>query len=264
VRVSVTRLRACLLPWCLAGVVAMLPAAHAAVQLDRTRVVLKQSDAKATVTASNLDTLPVLLQVWVEPGDDSLRATAYGTPPAPTPFLVDPPVLRLEPDDARALQVWLTEAPEHLPTDRESQFWLNVLEIPAEAADGDAAQASQGARLDINILTRIKLFYRPEALKGYVPHTSTDRLQFALERQRQNPPRLTIQNPAPIHQSLDKLSLHQGAQEHSVSLDGAMVAPFGQLQIPLPPETPVATAGLWIKVVTIDDNGSLIEDAQDL
>jgi len=240
---------------------------HAAVQLDRTRVVVTQAHARATVNASNADQRPVLLQVWVEPGADSggIAATPYGTPPAATPFLVDPPILRLEADEARALQVWLTDPPETLPRDRESQFWLNVLEVPAdEPADADAAQAPQGGRLDINILTKIKVFYRPEALKGYVPHTSGDRLQFVLERNGQHLHALTIHNPAPIYQNLDKLILHQGEKDTPVPLESVMVAPFGNMQIPLSAEIPVTAEKLWIKAVTIDDNGNLIEDAQDL
>jgi len=237
---------------------------HAAVQLDRTRVVVTQANARATVNASNADQRPVLLQVWVEPGANNggIAATPYGTTPAATPFLLDPPVLLLQARETRALQVWMTEAPETLPKDRESQFWLNVLEVPAqEHTDGDA-QTPQNSRLDINILTKIKVFYRPQALHDYVPHSSADRLQFALERNAHQPV-LTIRNPAPIHQSLDSLILHQGEKDTPVALDAVMLVPFGNVQIPLPSNIPATAEKLWIKSATLDDNGNLIADAQD-
>jgi len=89
----------------LAGLCAVT--AHAGMRLDRTRVIVTQTGGSAVVQASNPDQTPVLLQVWVEPGEDAVRrdATANVTSPrTATPFIVDPPVLRL---DAAALHAWL-------------------------------------------------------------------------------------------------------------------------------------------------------------
>lgn len=50
-----------------------------------------------------------------------------------------------------------------LPKDRESVFWFNVLEVPPKP---DAATVANQSLLQLAFRTRIKLFYRPEALKG--------------------------------------------------------------------------------------------------
>ncbi|MCV5656029.1 fimbria/pilus periplasmic chaperone, partial [Escherichia coli] len=50
-----------------------------------------------------------------------------------------------------------------LPKDRESVFWFNVLEVPPKP---DAATATNQSLLQLAFRTRIKLFYRPEGLKG--------------------------------------------------------------------------------------------------
>ncbi|RDL19866.1 pili/flagellar assembly PapD-like chaperone [Serratia fonticola] len=48
-----------------------------------------------------------------------------------------------------------------LPMDKESVFWLNVLEVPAKS------QATTGEnRLQMAFRPRIKLFFRPKGLDG--------------------------------------------------------------------------------------------------
>jgi len=260
------RLRACaalLTGMWLAGLYAVV--AHAGMQLDRTRVIVTQTGGSTVVQASNPDQTPVLLQVWVEPGEDSLHATAYGASPAPTPFLVEPPVLRLEPDDARALQVWLTDPPQTLPEDRESQFWLSVLEVPADGLDNDgAAMDAQGggSRLELTVLTQIKLFYRPAMLADY-RRSDEDRLRFSLERDAQGLYCLSIHNPAPIHQSLDTLALHQQGMANPMRLDAPMIAPFGKYRIQLP-QNFVPARDLRASFVNLGDRGERIHDEQKL
>ncbi|WP_250862581.1 fimbria/pilus periplasmic chaperone, partial [Caballeronia sp. INML3] len=51
---------------------------------------------------------------------------------------------------------------EPLPADKESIFYLNVLEVPPKPT-GDEASANQ---LQLAFRTRIKFFYRPSGLKG--------------------------------------------------------------------------------------------------
>jgi len=259
-----------------AALPAVMPVAHAAMQLDRTRVILTQQDRKATVNVRNTDALPLLLQVWVEQGEkegektqEKAGKTASGHHVAPpsTPFITDPPVLRLNAGENRVLQVWLAALPETLPADRESQFWLNLLEIPAAAQAGEKGDEQTPNHLNISVQTRIKLFYRPAALADYLPHRAADRLRFELEKDgaSDNPTtRLLIHNPAPIHQSLDSLTLHQGDAPLAVPLPAPMLAPFERRAIALPPQVTAHAAGLWIKAVTVNDNGNLIDDAQDL
>jgi len=251
----------------LAGLCAVT--AHAGMRLDRTRVIVTQTGGSAVVQASNPDQTPVLLQVWVEPGEDAVRrdATANVTSPrTATPFIVDPPVLRLDAQAAQALRVWLTDPPQTLPQDRESQFWLSVLEVPAEDShdDGGAVVGTQGGgnRLELTVLTQIKLFYRPAMLADY-QRSDEDRLRFSLEGDAQGLYCLVIKNPAPIHQSLDALNLRQHGMANPMRLDAPMIAPFGKKKIQLP-QNFVPARDLRANFVTLNDQGERIHDEQKL
>lgn len=55
-----------------------------------------------------------------------------------------------------------------LPKDKETVFWFNVLEIPPKAKN-----STDENLLQLAFRTRIKLFYRPEGLKGSASEAAT-------------------------------------------------------------------------------------------
>ena len=71
------------------------------------------------------------------------------------PFSVTPAVTRVE--WRRRIAHRLPEGP--LPTDRESLFWLNILEVPPRDEDENNA-------LQFSFRSRFKLFFRPSQLKS--------------------------------------------------------------------------------------------------
>jgi len=235
--------------------------AQAAVQLDRTRVIVSQKDNKQSVRASNRGKAPVLLQVWVEEGEAARQANAANRQRGLTladsvaaqavPFIIDPPVVRLKPDETRALQVWLTEPPETLPKDRESQFWLNVLEVPAV----QSAEAQQN-RLDISILTRIKVFYRPEAIAVH-KWSEKDWLHFKVEKDEQNQNWLIIHNPAPVHRTINKAELHQDDDDPIELKEVPMIPPFEKQKIKL--QDIPDTNNLRLIVTSLNDLGQPVK-----
>ncbi|WP_251677901.1 fimbria/pilus periplasmic chaperone [Escherichia coli] len=66
-------------------------------------------------------------------------------------LLLPPPINRVDPGKGQTLRVTFTDLP--LPTDRESVFWLNVLEIPTRYEP-----KSNDNYLQVAFRTRIKLF----------------------------------------------------------------------------------------------------------
>jgi len=247
--------------------------ARAAVQLERTRVLVTQKDGSATFKASNTAKQPVLLQVWVEEGGAAKGniagvQLAAARPGEQVPFIVDPPVLRLNPGEARALQIWLSQKNNKLPEDRESQFWLNVLEVPAVelTEDGQAAQ-QPGNRLDISIVTRVKVFWRPEKLmRPNYKWTEKDDLWLALEKDEGNQHWLVIHNPSPFHLSVDKLTVYEGDRkaekenktEIPAPVDSLMLLPFGKQKIKLA-QAPAKPETVHAVIVYIGDWGELLE-----
>jgi len=220
--------------------------AQAAMVLSQTRVVVSPDAPKAELIVRNADRQPLLLQVWVNAGQSRQTAPAQHA----TPFLVDPPVLRIEPGQARSLRVLLVHAPADLPTDRETLFWLNVLEVAAMPALAD-----HDARLDLSVLSRLKLFYRPASMRvAPVPA-----LRFHLTREGETA-WLVIHNPAPVHQTLGSLALR--TEDAALTLDAPMLAPFDTTRVRVPPAAlSRAPSADWTLAFTlIDDDGNAHED----
>jgi chaperone protein EcpD len=121
-------------------------AAEAAVQLSTTRVIINEKDKNVSVFAKNHGADPFVVQAWIDGDSEEME----------TPFFVTPPLSRFDGNAERSLNI--TRVGAGLPGDRESYFWLNVLEIPQKKAGGDNS-------LTLATRTRIKLFYRPEAIQ---------------------------------------------------------------------------------------------------
>jgi chaperone protein EcpD len=133
-------------------------AAQAAIQVIGTRVIYPAGQREVTVSLLNNNETPRLLQAWVDSGDS--RETAQTST---APFLVTPPMARIDPGKGQALRLIYTGG--ELPQNRESVFWLNMLEVPPrpQAQQGESQNFMQFA-----IRTRIKVFYRPKGLEGSV------------------------------------------------------------------------------------------------
>ena len=181
---------------------------HAAgVQVGRTRIIYDASKKEVSLPLVNKEQeLPWLIQAWTDTGDGKTRG----------PFIITPPLFRLDAQKEQSLRITWSGAP--LPEDRESLFWLNVRTIPATAKEDE----------DKNVLrliykTRLKLFWRPKGLNG-TPGESCKQLRFTRDAGQ-----LTIVNDSAFHTVFDSLQLGQ------TKLDKAeWVAPKGSLSVAIP------------------------------
>lgn len=124
------------------------------VVITGTRVIYPADEKEITVKLNNKGNGPVLIQTWIDSGNvnatpDDIRV----------PFLITPPMNRVDPHKGQTLRISYTGMPR-LPDDRESVFWLNVLEIPPTKMNGAGDN-----KLQVAFRSRIKLFYRPASLK---------------------------------------------------------------------------------------------------
>ncbi|WP_324050354.1 fimbria/pilus periplasmic chaperone [Aeromonas caviae] len=141
--------RAGLLPmlWC----VLLLPLqTWGHVQISGTRVIYPANAREVTLELTNKGSSPSLVQVWIDAGDRRIRPGAEALP-----FLVTPPITRIEAQRGQSLR--LAYVGQGLPQDRESVFWLNVLEVPPSVK---STQAGQNL-VQLAFRSRIKMFYRP-------------------------------------------------------------------------------------------------------
>lgn len=136
---------------CLLSLALVAPAV-AGIVITGTRVVYPAQEREVTVKIDNRGDKPVLAQSWVDDGDaDATPETARA------PFTITPPVNRINPGKGQTLRLMYTGEP--LPTDRESVFWLNVLEVPP-------MNKEKQNQLQMAFRSRIKIFFRPSALAG--------------------------------------------------------------------------------------------------
>ncbi|WP_333609854.1 molecular chaperone [Pantoea piersonii] len=125
-------------------------AAHAGIVMGETRVIFQEGKKEATLSVTNKDEdTPYLIQSWIENYDSKNKN--------PVPFIVTPPLYRLDAGKENILSIYYNGLP--LPEDHESVFWLNVKSISPSSRD-------QSNQLQINIKSKFKLFYRPRGLTG--------------------------------------------------------------------------------------------------
>ena len=219
------------------------PLAHASVVITGTRVIFNAVQGETTVRLNNDNSRPALVEAWIDDGDvNSTPDSAH------TPFLITPPLFRMDPNKDQSLRILFVPGAKPLPGDRESVFWLNVLEIPPKPSDPEYAGKNY---LQFAIRSRIKLFYRPAKLPGD-SLTAPDRLIFKATAGQDAA--LEIHNPTPYYITISSLSL--GTNPKPVEGTDGMVAPFGDLRLPLKGIAQAPAAGTPIIFTTINDYGA--------
>ncbi len=212
-----------------------------------TRVVFPAGQGEATVRLINKNTRPALVEAWIDSGD------LHSTPDsAHSPFLITPPLFRIDANKDQSLRILHVPGDKALPEDRESLFWLNVLEIPPKPT-GEAAHRNT---LQFALRTRIKLFYRPANLpieRGKAPGkltwtaSSTDHGVV-----------LDVHNPTPYYITLSKVTLTVAGRAHDAKV--GMVAPHAHLSLPVADLAQVPAAGATVAYATINDFGAAVEN----
>lgn len=109
---------------CLASCMAFSSSAIADIVISGTRVVYKSEQKSVNVRLENKGNNPLLVQSWLDTGDDNAEPGSITVP-----FTATPPVSRIDAKRGQTIKLMYT-ASSALPKDRESVFWFNVLEVP--------------------------------------------------------------------------------------------------------------------------------------
>ncbi|HEY3591017.1 MAG TPA: fimbria/pilus periplasmic chaperone [Buttiauxella sp.] len=122
---------------------------QAALSLDRSRIVFNEGEKSVSLSVRNLnDSTPFLVQSWLE---DAKEEKING------PLMALPPLQRIDADSKSVVRLQALTDITTLPKDRESLFYFNLREIPPKSEKSNT--------LTLALQTRIKVFYRPAALK---------------------------------------------------------------------------------------------------
>ncbi|WP_122457827.1 fimbria/pilus periplasmic chaperone [Pseudomonas poae] len=194
------------------ALLALSDSAYAAVGLDRTRVIFDGGKEATSVNITNNNTqLPYLAQGWIE--DESGKKIT-------SPLIVLPPVQRLEPGKQSQVKVQALPAAKSLPQDRETVYYFNLREIPPRSEKANTLQ--------IALQTRIKLFYRPQAITPSQQDFSNPWQQkLTLTREGEH---YKVNNPTPYYVTLvDARSTKEG--KTVAGFEPLMVPPKGALTL---------------------------------
>ncbi len=180
--------------------------AYGAIALDRTRVIYNEGEKASSLGINNESKdKPYLAQAWLENGKEEKINS---------PFIITPPVQRLEADSRSQVKIQAISAVAQLPQDRESVYYLNIREIPPRSSDVNVLQ--------IALQTRIKLFYRP---KNIVTAQRIEEIPQADKiTMTKSGNDYIVNNPSPYFLTVTKVEVNK---QEIANLDPIMVAPFG-------------------------------------
>ncbi|OWO79795.1 hypothetical protein B5C26_20020 [Photorhabdus luminescens] len=186
------------------------------VGIDTTRIIYPADRHAATASVHNSSKEAVYL----------MQMTVSTTPEGGmiAPFLVTPPLFRLEPGSQN--QVRIIKTGQALPADRESLFWFTAKAIPLSTESDKHSRQSVSGGIQIALAHTIKLMYRPQGLpisaeKGF------GTLHFKPTAEG-----IMVTNPSPYY--ITFTSLKVGGQELMTKQQKAnMVSPFSALSFPL-------------------------------
>lgn len=214
--------------------------AQASVTLSGTRVVFPGTDKEVTIQLTNDGKSPALVQTWLDKGDERASPDQIDVP-----FVITPTVFRLEANKGQTLRIIHTG--EALPADKESLFWLNVLDVPPKVTAGDDRN-----RLQIAFRTRVKLMYRPAGLPGNAADAPRQ-LKWKIAAESGHGWVLKATNPTPYVVNLGGIALHANGK----TLDAGVgyVRPGETASFPVKGASEANLAGGTVVYSSFDDWG---------
>ena len=213
--------------------------------LQGTRVVYPSNSKTVSILAENRGKNPVLAQSWIDDGVEIQNLSNDSG----IPFILTPPITKINPGKSQEIRLIYNKSP--LPEDRESLYWLNVLDIPSQSKN----QSNKNS-LELTIRTRIKIFFRPSKIKEN-PLKAPSQVEWTISKIN-DVDHLKINNPTPFYITFTKISLN-GIED---DVPPEMVAPFSETTIPLKKSHDFSQANS-LKYTFINDLGaSIIEDAK--
>jgi chaperone protein EcpD len=229
--------------------------AHAGVIIYGTRVIYPADQQEVVVRLENKGDRPALIQTWLDAGD--LRSTPAT---AQTPFTLSPPIFRIEPYQQQAMR--LRYSGETASADRESLYWLNVLEVPPVTAGSE-----QNNLIELAFRTRIRVYVRPPNLP-YPVGSAPAKLQWKLVSHNQGFA-LQATNPTPYHISLTSVDLLSEGKRFSKAANreanDSLMMPAGDVKLfALPQLRDRPNGKTQVEFTTVSDHGARVRHSTGL
>jgi chaperone protein EcpD len=217
------------------------PDAAAGIVVDGTRVVYPAAKREVTIHIRNPGDTPSLVQAWLDAGDPHAKPGE-----SRVPFVMTPPLFRLDPTKGQSLRLVYTHDP--LPEDRESLFWLNVLDIPPRAP----VNQDLPNQLDLAFKHRMKVFFRPAGLAGAAADAPAH-LKWKLLFNDGKLVGIQASNPTAYHVSLIQVTATVAGQPVVAKAD--MVDPFASRNFDLPDPLSAPSGAVPLEYWFVNDYG---------
>lgn len=217
----------------IAFLIASTQSVHAGIVIYGTRIIYPAEKNEVLVQLMNQGERSSLVQSWIDDGDTLLPPEKIQVP-----FLLTPPVVKVAGDSGQQLKI--KKMPNTLPNDKESLFFLNVLDIPPNNPDSAGKNV-----LKFAMQNRIKLFYRPKGIAAVNKNTFH---KLALTRSGNI---YSIRNDAANWVTVTEVK----ANNVKINNESIMLAPLSSANVALK-----NTNANQYKMTIIDDHGNYISD----
>lgn len=211
----------------------MIFPAHAGMVIYGTRIIYPAEQKEVMVQLMNQGNRSSLVQAWIDDGDTSLPPEKIQVP-----FILTPPVAKVVANSGQ--QIKIKVMPNKLPVNKESIFYLNILDIPPNSPEDEGKNT-----LKFAMQNRIKLFYRPV---GITPVNKATFKKLQMNRSGNN---LIIKNDSPNWVTISDIK----ANNVKVNYETIMVAPLESQSVNVKNNN----ANNW-HLTIIDDHGNYISN----
>lgn len=174
-----------------------------------TRIIYPAQKKEITVQIMNEGSRGALVQSWIDDGDTSLPPEKIQVP-----FVMMPPVAKVSGGSGQQLKI--KQLANTLPQDRESLFFLNVLDIPPNSTESEGKNIIKFA-----MQNRIKFIYRPQGITG-VDKNSFSRLNVSYARGA-----IKIKN-----NSANWITIPELVGNSKINKETLLLAPWTEKQLP--------------------------------
>lgn len=211
----------------------MILPAHAGIVIYGTRIIYPAENKEVMVQLMNQGNRSSLVQAWIDDGDTSLPPEKIQVP-----FMLTPPVAKVGANSGQQIKIRIM--PNRLPTNKESIFYLNILDIPPNSPEDEGKNA-----LKFAMQNRIKLFYRPVGV------ASVNKETFKKLRVNNSSNDLVIKNGSANWVTISDVK----ANSVKVNYETIMIAPQESQRV----DVKNHNANSW-QLTIIDDHGNYISE----
>lgn len=211
----------------------MILPAHAGIVIYGTRIIYPAENKEVMVQLMNQGNRSSLVQAWIDDGDTSLPPEKIQVP-----FMLTPPVAKVGANSGQQIKIRIM--PNRLPTNKESIFYLNILDIPPNSPEDEGKNA-----LKFAMQNRIKLFYRPVGV------ASVNKETFKKLRVNNSSNGLIIKNGSANWVTISDVKANSG----KVNYETIMIAPQESQRV----DVKNHNANSW-QLTIIDDHGNYISE----